>query len=158
MNKWFLSVAGALCAATAVAHTTVENLRVCHLEDPSDIVRPVFSWQMRTERRGAEQKAYAIELRTASGGQQALDMVAQEKPDLILLDLMMPGIDGFEVIRRLRENPETSCIQIIILSALNSQEDVVKGFNAGANDFIMKPIIMEKLLTCVVNQLGLVRK
>ena len=67
MNKWFLSVAGALCAATAVAHTTVEKLRVCHLEDPSDIVRPVFSWQMRTERRGAEQKAYAIELRTASG-------------------------------------------------------------------------------------------
>ena len=67
MNKWFLSVAGALCAATAVAHTTVENLRVCPLEDPSDIVRPVFSWQMRTERRGAEQKAYAIELRTASG-------------------------------------------------------------------------------------------
>ena len=103
-------------------------------------------------------KRFNFKLRTASGGQQALDMVAQEKPDLILLDLMMPGIDGFEVIRRLRENPETADIQIIILSALNSQEDVVKGFNAGANDFIMKPIIMEKLLTCVVNQLGLVRK
>ena len=103
-------------------------------------------------------KRFNFKLRTASGGQQALDMVAQEKPDLILLDLMMPGIDGFEVIRRLRENPETDDIQIIILSALNSQEDVVKGFNAGANDFIMKPIIMEKLLTCVVNQLGLVRK
>ena len=67
MNKWFLSVAGALCAATAVAHTTVENLRVCHLEEPSDIVKPVFSWKMRTDRRGASQKAYAIELRTASG-------------------------------------------------------------------------------------------
>ena len=103
-------------------------------------------------------KRFNFKLRTASGGQQALDMVAQEKPDLILLDLMMPGVDGFEVIRRLRENPETSYIQIIILSALNSQEDVVKGFNAGANDFIMKPIIMEKLLTCVVNQLGLVKK
>lgn len=103
-------------------------------------------------------KRFNFKLRTASGGQQALDMVAQEKPDLILLDLMMPGIDGFEVIRRLRENPETADIQIIILSALNSQEDVVKGFNAGANDFIMKPIIMEKLLSCVVNQLGLVKK
>ena len=103
-------------------------------------------------------KHFNFKLRTASGGQQALDMVAQEKPDLILLDLMMPGIDGFEVIRRLRENPETADIQIIILSALNSQEDVVKGFNAGANDFIMKPIIMEKLLSCVVNQLGLVKK
>ena len=92
-------------------------------------------------------------LRTASGGQQALDAVAQCRPDLILLDLMMPGIDGFEVIRRLRENPETGDIRIVILSALNSNEDVVKGFNAGANDFIMKPIIMEKLLSCVITQL-----
>ena len=68
----------------------------------------------------------------------------------------MPGIDGFEVIKRLRENPETADIQIVILSALNSNEDVVKGFNVGANDFIMKPIIMEKLLTCVITQLQIV--
>ncbi|MCR5571196.1 MAG: response regulator [Bacteroidales bacterium] len=80
----------------------------------------------------------------------------REKPDLILLDLMMPGIDGFEVIRRLRADPETADIQIVILSALNSNEDVVKGFNVGANDFIMKPIIMEKLLSCVVTQMQLV--
>ena len=96
---------------------------------------------------------FNFKIRTATGGQQALDAVAELKPDLILLDLMMPGIDGFEVIRRIRENPETADIQIVILSALNSQEDVVKGFNVGANDFIMKPIIMEKLLTCVVTQL-----
>ena len=99
---------------------------------------------------------FNFKLRTASGGQEALDAVTQEKPDLILLDLMMPGIDGFEVIRRIRENPATEDIQIVILSALNSNEDVVKGFNAGANDFIMKPIIMEKLLSCVVNQLKIV--
>ena len=91
--------------------------------------------------------------RTAANGQLALDAVAAQKPDLILLDLMMPGIDGFEVIRCLRENPDTADIRIVILSALNSNEDVVKGFNMGANDFIMKPIIMEKLLTCVVTQL-----
>ena len=90
---------------------------------------------------------------TAANGQLALDAVAAQKPDLILLDLMMPGLDGFEVIRRLRENPDTADIRIVILSALNSNEDVVKGFNMGANDFIMKPIIMEKLLTCVVTQL-----
>ena len=60
------------------------------------------------------------------------------------------------VIRRLREDPETADVQIVILSALNSNEDVVKGFNVGANDFIMKPIIMEKLLSCVVTQLQLV--
>ena len=99
---------------------------------------------------------FNFRFRKAANGQQALDAVAQEKPDLILLDLMMPGIDGFEVIRRLRANPETADIQIIILSALNSNEDVVKGFDVGANDFIMKPIIMEKLLSCVVTQLQLV--
>ena len=95
-------------------------------------------------------------LRTASNGQLALEAVAQQKPDLILLDLLMPVLDGFEVIKRLRADPATADIQIVILSALNSNEDIVKGFNVGANDFIMKPIIMEKLLTCVVTQLQLV--
>ena len=99
---------------------------------------------------------FNFKLRTAANGQQALDAVAELKPDLILLDLMMPGIAGFEVIRRLRADPATADIQIVILSALNSNEDVVKGFSVGANDFIMKPIIMEKLLSCVVTQMQLV--
>ena len=99
---------------------------------------------------------FNFQLRTAANGQLALDAVAQKKPDLILLDLMMPGIDGFEVIRQLRANPETADIQIVILSALNSNEDIVKGFKVGANDFIMKPIIMEKLLSCVVTQMQLI--
>ena len=60
------------------------------------------------------------------------------------------------MIRRLRANPATADIQIVILSALNSNEDIVKGFNVGANDFIMKPIIMEKLLSTVVTQMQLV--
>ena len=95
-------------------------------------------------------------MRTAANGQQALDAIAEKKPDLILLDLMMPGIDGFEVLRRVRENPETADIRVVILSALNSNEDVVKGYNMGADEFIMKPIIMEKLLTCVVTQMQIV--
>ena len=99
---------------------------------------------------------YNFTLRTAANGQQALDAVAAQKPDLILLDLMMPVVDGFEVIRRLKEDPATADINIVILSALNSNEDVVKGFSLGANDFIMKPIIMERLLTCVSTQLQLV--
>ena len=99
---------------------------------------------------------FNFRIKTAANGQQALDAVAAEKPDLILLDLMMPVMDGFAVIKNLRANPDTADIQIVILSALNSNEDVVKGFNVGANDFIMKPIIMEKLLSCVVTQLQLV--
>ncbi|MBQ6437420.1 MAG: response regulator [Bacteroidales bacterium] len=99
---------------------------------------------------------YNFTLRTAANGQEALDEVAKQKPDLILLDLMMPVIDGFEVIRRLKGDPATADINIVILSALNSNEDIVKGFSLGANDFIMKPIIMERLLTCITTQLQLV--
>lgn len=96
---------------------------------------------------------FNFKLRTAANGQEALDAVAAQKPDLILLDLMMPGIDGFEVIRQLRSNPDTANIRIVILSALNSNEDVVRGFSLGADDYIVKPIIMEKLLSCVITQL-----
>ncbi len=99
---------------------------------------------------------FDFEFRTANNGQEALDAVAEKKPDLILLDLMMPGIDGFEVITRLRSNPETANIHIVIISALNSTDDIAKGFNLGANDFITKPIIMEKLLNCVVTQFKLI--
>ena len=99
---------------------------------------------------------FNFEFRTANNGQEALDAVAEKKPDLILLDLMMPGIDGFEVITRLRANPETAYIHIVIISALNSTDDIARGFKLGANDFITKPIIMEKLLNCVVTQFKLI--
>ena len=98
---------------------------------------------------------YTFEIRTANGGQAALDAIAQKKPNLLLLDLMMPGIDGFEVIRRLRADDATKDLPIIILSALNSEQDISKGFQLGANDFINKPIIMEKLLSSVTTQINL---
>ncbi len=96
---------------------------------------------------------FNFQMRTARGGQEALDAVSALKPDLILLDIMMPGMDGFEVIKRLKSSPETDDIKILVLSALNSTEDVVKGLSMGASDFITKPIIMEKLLNCVITQL-----
>ena len=97
-----------------------------------------------------------INISTAANGREALDFIAKNKPSLVLLDLMMPEIDGYEVLKRIRENPETADIRVIILSALNSNEDIVKGFNMGANDFITKPIILEKLTSCVITQLQLV--
>lgn len=93
---------------------------------------------------------------TAANGEQALKAVEEHKPELILLDLMMPVMDGFEVIKRLRANPETAEVKIVILSALNSNDDIVKGFQLGANEFITKPIIMEKLLNTVVTQFKLI--
>ena len=100
---------------------------------------------------------FNFHLRTAADGAQALAAVAECKPDLILLDLMMPVMDGFEVLRRLRSDPETAGIRIVILSALNANEDIVRGYQMGANDFITKPIILEKLLSCVATQLQLAR-
>jgi len=98
---------------------------------------------------------YTFQIKTANSGQAALDAVAERKPDLILLDLMMPGIDGFEVIQRLRAKEDTKDIPIIILSALNSEQDIARGFQLGANDFINKPIIMEKLVSSVTTQINL---
>lgn len=98
---------------------------------------------------------YTFEIRTANGGQAALDAIQTKQPDLLLLDLMMPGIDGFEVIRRLRADDSTKDLPIIILSALNSEQDISKGFQLGANDFINKPVIMEKLINSVTTQINL---
>jgi CheY-like chemotaxis protein len=101
---------------------------------------------------------FNFRIRTASNGIEALQKVAEEKPDLILLDILMPQMDGFEVLRRLRSDPATADLRVVILSALNTTEDIVKGFNLGANDFITKPIIMEKLISSVSDQLRLSRK
>ena len=101
---------------------------------------------------------FNFRIRTAANGIEALQKVAEEKPDLILLDILMPQMDGFEVLRRLRSDPATAALRVVILSALNTTEDIVKGFNLGANDFITKPIIMEKLISSVSDQLRLSRK
>ena len=100
---------------------------------------------------------FKFRIRKATNGTEALMAVEEEEPDLILLDIMMPVMDGFEVLRRIRCNPKTSHIKVIILSALNSNKDVVHGFELGANDFITKPIVMEKLINCVATQLQLIK-
>ncbi|MBQ5416852.1 MAG: response regulator [Bacteroidales bacterium] len=78
-----------------------------------------------------------------------------QKPDLVLLDILMPLMNGFEVIEAVRENPAWKDVKIVVLSALNSNEDIVKAFNLGADDFITKPIVMDKLLNTVAKHLGL---
>ena len=98
---------------------------------------------------------FNFRIRTAANGVEALEKMAEEKPDLVLLDILMPQMDGFEALQHIRSNPNTKDTRVVILSALNSTEDIVKGFNLGANDFITKPIIMEKLISCVSDQLRL---
>lgn len=99
-------------------------------------------------------KPFHFVIEKANDGQTALDIVAVNKPDLILLDLMMPGMNGYDVIKQLRAKEETQQLPIIVISALNSNEDVVKGYDLGANDFLTKPIIMNRLHTSVITQLN----
>lgn len=99
-------------------------------------------------------KPFHFVIEKANDGQTALDIVADNKPDLILLDLMMPGMNGYDVIKQLRAKEETQQLPIIVISALNSNEDVVKGYDLGANDFLTKPIIMNRLHTSVITQLN----
>jgi two-component system, sensor histidine kinase and response regulator len=94
------------------------------------------------------------ELAVATNGQQALNTVARVKPDLILLDIMMPGMDGFEVCRKLKAGEETKNIPVIFLSAKNEAEDIITGFELGAVDYITKPIVGIELLTRVKNHLA----
>lgn len=93
---------------------------------------------------------------TASNGRQALEQVEKENPDLVLLDVMMPDMSGFEVAQHLKSNPNTADIPIIFLTALNSTADIVKGFQVGANDFISKPFNKKELIIRVTHQISLV--
>ena len=75
----------------------------------------------------------------ASGGEQAIEVAMREQPDLILLDVMMPGIDGFETCRRLKADPVSLHIPVVMLTALHQQADRLEGLDAGADDFLSKP-------------------
>jgi len=82
---------------------------------------------------------------SASSGQEALAKVAAEAPDLILLDVLMPGMDGFTVCRRLKDKEDTQLIPVVIMTALGAQEDRIKGIEAGADDFLTKPVDQREL-------------
>jgi len=87
-----------------------------------------------TERFTAE----GFELKSAKNGEEAMALALAFKPDLILLDIMMPKVSGFDVIDILRNTPETADIKIIVLSALGQQEDIDKAKSLGANDYLVK--------------------
>jgi two-component system alkaline phosphatase synthesis response regulator PhoP len=75
----------------------------------------------------------------AASGEQALGLVRSERPDLIVLDLMLPGIDGLEVTRRLKNDPDTKNLPIVMLTAKGEEADIVTGLELGADDYITKP-------------------
>src|SRR5882762_9832480 len=96
-------------------------------------------------------------LMVAEDGEEALTQTEQTQPDLILLDVMMPGIDGFETCRRLKAQPHTRDIPVLFMTALSETADKVKAFAAGAVDYITKPIEHDEALARVSTHLALRR-
>jgi adenylate cyclase len=95
------------------------------------------------------------EITKAYNGEEALQQVAKQVPDLILLDVMMPILNGFEVCKKLKDDPETRLIPVVIMTALGQVEDRVKGIEAGADDFLTKPVNRDELLARIQTSLRL---
>ena len=94
------------------------------------------------------------ELVTASDGEQALEMAASERPDLILMDVIMPRKTGFEACRELKRREDTKAIPVILVTTRGEGENVEAGFQSGCNDYVTKPINGPELLSKVRNLLG----
>ena len=83
---------------------------------------------------------------TATDGQEAVKAMLRRPPDLELLDLMLPGLDGLEVCRRLKKEPRTAAIPVLMVTAKDDESDVVTGLELGADDYIVKPFRMKELV------------
>ena len=94
------------------------------------------------------------DLVTASDGREALDKAVEERPDLILMDVVMPRMTGFEACRAIRERPETSQIPVILVTTRGEAENVETGFASGCSDYVTKPIDAVELLAKVRNFVG----
>ncbi len=86
-------------------------------------------------------------------GNEALDIIKNKKPDIILLDIMMPEIDGYEICKKLKEKEETCNIPVIFLSALSATADIIRGFEAGGVDYIIKPVHYQEAIARISNHL-----
>lgn len=96
-----------------------------------------------------------LDISVARTGEKAFELIGHNKPDLVLLDIRMPGIDGFEVCKRLKGDESTKDIPIIFITALTGTEDMMRGFNAGSVDYITKPFHEEEVVCRITTQLKL---
>ena len=113
-----------------------EPTRILVVEDERDIAA-LISYHLTKE---------GYRVRTTEGGHEALDAVAAERPDLIVLDLMLPGFSGYEVLTEIRRQPELVDVPVIVLTARREEPDRIKGFELGADDYLTKPFSPRELV------------
>jgi DNA-binding response OmpR family regulator len=118
--------------------------RVLVVDDEPDIVR-LLTFALQAD---------GYQVQSAKNGSEGLERARQDKPDVVILDVMMPGMDGFEVCNELRSKPETASLPIIMLSALGQVSDRVKGLRAGADDYVPKPVNLDELSARVASLLS----
>jgi putative two-component system response regulator len=112
-----------------------------------DLILVVDDSEQNVQLLDAYLSAAGYDVVSALRGQQALDMLSDDcKPDLVILDIMMPGINGYEVCRRIKASHDTQRIPVMMLTALQDMEDKVKGFEAGSDEFLSKPVEKMELL------------
>ncbi len=119
---------------------TEKTLKVIYVEDDAEMIDLI---RLILNRRG-------YQVTGANGGQQGLDLIRSEIPDLVLLDLMMPNMDGWEVYQQLKSNPETNQIPVIVITAKSQPIDRVLGLHiAKVDDYICKPFHPQELLDSI---------
>lgn len=96
-----------------------------------------------------------LEIEEAKGGQEALDRLNESPYDLVILDLMMPEVDGMQVLKSIRSKPETEGLPVIVVTAKNSDREILEGFQSGANYYITKPFEPRELVDSVELILGI---
>jgi CheY-like chemotaxis protein len=101
------------------------------------------AWILRMVATVLEKRGYTVE--TAVDGEEALERALAHVPDLLITDVMMPKLDGWSLVRQLRSHPELAMLPVIFLTALSSEDDRIKGFRLGADDYVTKPFRFEEL-------------
>ncbi|MFC1676974.1 response regulator [Planctomycetota bacterium] len=124
-------------------------------QEKTPIVLVVDDNQQNLELLQAYLESIDCETLAAMDGVEALEVIAKQPPDLILLDVMMPKMSGFEVCKRLKNDPKTADIPVIMVTALNEFGDIERGIDSGTDDFISKPVNKLELLTRVKTMLKL---
>jgi DNA-binding response OmpR family regulator len=119
-----------------------KHILVC---DDDELLVDLLTYRLST-------KGYKVS--AARDGGQALERIAADKPDAVVLDAMMPVVDGFEVLRRIREQPATANLPVVMLSARKQERDIVGALELGADDFVVKPFIPEELIARLARLLG----